>query len=530
MSRIRGGANSTQIRVAARRIGAFIDRVDILVALDAGAVGHCARRVDGSTLVVGDRSTIGDVPGLVDLPFAAICAELGDRLATNFLAVGALAGILAIEATALESYVRGHFAGKKPELAERSVRAVRRGREEGRRIVAETGMAVDIGRGRGFASDWLTNGSEAVGLGALAGGCDFISSYPMSPGTGVLQFLASHKNEFGLVVDQSEDEIAAANMALGAWYTGARALVTTSGGGFALMSETVSLAGMIETPLVVHIGQRPGPATGLPTRTEQGDLDLVLHAGHGEFPRAIFAPGSAEEAFALTRRAFEVADRFQVPAFILTDQFLLDSNWGSEPFAISAEGPERRIVATDGDYLRYAPAADGISPRGVPGWGEGVVRVDSDEHDEEGLITEDAIVRVRMVDKRLAKAAALAEAALPPTIFATGSWDTIVVCWGSTKGVVLEAAGRSGLAGLAVMHVPQPWPLHPSVGELLGRARRIVVVENNATGQFARLLRAETGYRSESVLKYDGSAFSVEELARGLAASAATSLGERMAS
>ncbi len=219
--------------------------------------------------------------------------------------------------------------------------------------------------------DLLLSGSEAIALGALAGGCDYVCGYPMSPSTGVLERMAALSRTFDIVVEQVEDEIGVVNMALGAWYAGARALVTTSGGGFALMGEGISLCGMIESPLVLHLAQRPGPATGLPTRTEQGDLDLVLHAGHGDFPRVILAPGTLAEGFALTQKAFSLADRCQVPVFILTDQFFVDSRCNTPAFAAAGPPPEKHVVKTDPGYRRFALTADGISPRGIPGYGCG---------------------------------------------------------------------------------------------------------------------------------------------------------------
>jgi len=215
-------------------------------------------------------------------------------------------------------------------------------------------------------------------LGAIAGGCSFISTYPMSPSTGVWIFLTQHSKEFDIITDQSEDEISAINMAIGAWYAGARGMVATSGGGFALMVEGLSLASMIETPVVIHLGQRPGPATGLPTRTEQADLEFVLHAGHGEFPRIILTPGTMEDAFNLSQRAFDLADKYQVPVFILTDQYFLDSYYNLPSLNLSDIRNQSHVVKTNKEYKRYQLTENGISPRGIPGYGEGLVSVDSD--------------------------------------------------------------------------------------------------------------------------------------------------------
>jgi 2-oxoglutarate ferredoxin oxidoreductase subunit alpha len=318
-------------------------------------------------------------------------------------------------------------------------------------------------------------------------------------------------------VEQAEDEIAAVNMALGAWYAGGRALVTTAGGGFALMCEGISLAGMIETPVVVHIGGRPGPATGLPTRTEQADLELALYAGHGEFPRMILAPGTLDEAFQLTRRAFDLADEYQIPVFVLTDQFLLDSYMQTAPFDLSQAGPHRCVSPTDHNYRRYAITPGGVSPRGIPGHGEGLVCVDSDEHTEEGFITESMAVRTAMVDKRLEKLSTMRAAVLPPTRVGPDDAGNVVVCWGSTFGVVEEALRVLGRSDTAMVHFAQVYPLHGQARDMLAAAKRLIMVENNATGQFERVLRLHAGVNFQGrIHKYNGMPFAVEEVAAGL--------------
>lgn len=340
----------------------------------------------------------------------------------------------------------------------------------------------------------------------------------MSPGTGLLTFLADHKKEFNIVVDQAEDEIAAINQGLGAWYAGARAVVTTSGGGFALMCEGVSLAGIIETPIVIHIGQRPGPATGLPTRTEQADLNLVLYAGHGEFPRAIYAPGSPEEAYFAMTEAFRIADKYQIPVFVLTDQYVLDSVTTVKAKDLKAASNERHIVKTKDTYERYAVTEDGVSPRGIPGFGTGLVGVDSDEHDTAGHITESHLVRLEQHGKRLRKHTAIAAESLPPvTSVNLKKAKTIIVTWGSNKAVVEEVLDMLDDEYFGHVHFPQVYPLPAEGKRLLAKTKEIVVVENNAAGQFADLLEREYGVTvTKRVLQYDGNPFSVETLVKRL--------------
>jgi 2-oxoglutarate ferredoxin oxidoreductase subunit alpha len=335
----------------------------------------------------------------------------------------------------------------------------------------------------------------------------------MSPSTAVLVFLSRHASEFGIVSEQAEDEISAINMAVGAWYAGARAMVTTSGGGFALMVEGLSLAAMVETPVVIHLAQRPGPATGLPTRTEQADLLFALRAGHGEFPRIILSPGTLEDAFSLSCKAFNLADRFQVPVFILTDQSLIDTYYNLPELDLSGATTEKAIVKTERDYKRYRLTEDGISPRGIPGYGKGLVMVDSDEHDEYGRITENMVTRVDMVEKRLKKMDKIREAAVEPELVGSDDYRSLVVGWGSTYHAIVQALAGMDTEGVSFLHLKQVFPLHRKVEEHLEQADRVITIENNATAQLGTLLALETGRGpDQAILKYNGLSFSVEEL------------------
>jgi 2-oxoglutarate ferredoxin oxidoreductase subunit alpha len=518
MSRIRGGANSTSIRVANHRVAAYVDRMDILIALSKGAVEHVAKRISPQTVVLGEQGVIGNPPVLekckfFNIDFTRIATEVGNKIYSNTVAMGAISGLLGIDVDHLKGFARHYFAGKPENVIEDNARAAEAGCRAAcgldlpkeLRLSTETDMQVK--------GELLVNGSEAVGMGAMAGGCNYVCSYPMSPSTPVLTFLAQHGRDFGMIVEQVEDEIAAVNMAIGAWYAGARALVTTSGGGFALMAEGVSLSGMLETPVVIHVAQRPGPATGLPTRTEQGDLQFVLNAGHGEFPRIILTPGTLEDGFYLTQKAFNLADRYQVPVFILTDQYYIDSYYNIPRLDPGKVPVEKHIVETSKDYRRYAFAEDGVSPRGVPGYGEGLVVVDSDEHDEEGHITEDLDLRVQMVDKRLAKGDALGEEVIPPELIGPQDYRNIVVCWGSTYHPVKEALEQMGRDDTAMLHYKQVYPLHESTVDYLCAADRTIIVEGNATGQFANMISLYAGIDiDEGILKYNGLPFSVEEI------------------
>ncbi len=513
MSRVRGGCNSTEIRVSSRPVRARLDRVDIFVPLTSEALSHVGDRISEATIVIGEKAIVGS-DRMIDLPFTAIASEVGGPVYANTVAVGAICALLKIDRAAGELGVRGFFSKKDPAVRDANARAFGRGYERGAALSAE--IAVDIDGDPSVAGEIMLSGADAVALGALAGGCDYVCAYPMSPGTSVLTAMAEYSKSFDIVVEQVEDEIGVANMALGAWYAGARALVTTSGGGFALMGEAVSLSGAIETPFVAHVAQRPGPATGLPTRTEQGDLNLAIHAGHGDFLRVVLAPGDLEEAYTLTRAAFDIADRYQSPVFILTDQYFVDSYYTTIP----ESSPRRHIVRTSADYRRYELGSpDGISPRGIPGFGEGIACVDSDEHDEGGYITEDRAMRGAMVAKRLAKIAAVRKDILPPRLYGEPGYRILLMGWGSVKMPIIEAMVLAGRKDIAFLHFPWVFPLPDGAREYAASARTVVAIEGNATGQFADLVELETGRRFDRrILKSDGHQFAVEELAEKISA------------
>ena len=270
MSRVRGGTNTTEIRAASEPVAAFIDRIDIFIPLDDKAIPHVKHRLSETTLIVGETGTVHPDREILDVPFSKLAVEIGGELFANMIAAGFLTGLLGIEVDLIVSVIEEIFGKKSADIIEKNRLAARKGFDLARAACAEHKITVEFKRAASVAGEILISGHEAVALGAAAGGCNFLASYPMSPSTGVLTFLAQHAAEFGIVVEQAEDEIAAMNMGLGSWYAGGRAMVTTSGGGFALMVEGLSLAGAIESPMVIHLAQRPGPATGLPTRTEQG--------------------------------------------------------------------------------------------------------------------------------------------------------------------------------------------------------------------------------------------------------------------
>lgn len=518
MSRVRGGMNSTLIRISDKPVKAFVDRIDVLVVLDQGAIGHLAKRISPQTLILGEKDVCGDElqdeNQLFDVAFTKIATDIGDKVYSNTVAVGALACIINVKSELAIDCLKQFFKDKSNEILEKNIEALEKGYEQAGKHKTVNRINIKAGNETDTQNQILVNGSEAVGLGAIAGGCNFVSSYPMSPSTGVLVFLAQNGRKFGIIAEQAEDEISAINMAIGAWYAGARAMVTTSGGGFALMGEGVSLAGMLESPMVIHLAQRPGPATGLPTRTEQGDLELALYAGHGEFPRIILAPGTLEDAFYLTQKAFNLADKFQVPVFLLTDQYFVDSYYNIKAFDLKDIKIKECFVETSKDYRRYELRENGISPRGLPGLGQGLTCVDSDEHDQDGHITEDLELRTEMVDKRLKKLDSIKKEIIPPILQGPGNYENLIICWGSTFNIVSEAVNNLGRKDTAFIHFKQVYPLDDNIGELINKAKKKIVVENNATAQFARILKSYADINVDhNILKYDGLCFAADSLA-----------------
>ncbi|OGT11811.1 MAG: 2-oxoacid:ferredoxin oxidoreductase subunit alpha [Gammaproteobacteria bacterium GWE2_42_36] len=514
MSRIHGGSNSSEIRISDHAVSAFVNRIDILVLLSAETFSHVANRISPDTLIIGACHTLSLPNKKYAIDFEKSALDLGSKRYASAVVVGFVLAFLKIETSFYDQFFAQYYGGKSKELAEKNTMAAQAGYQAGVACLTTNAIPFNAKSSADLDNKILLNGSEALAFGAIAGGCNFIASYPMSPSTGVLTQLASLSHEFDIVVEQAEDEIAAINMGLGAWYAGGRALVTTSGGGFALMCEGLSLSGMTETPIVISLGQRPGPATGLPTRTEQGDLNLALFAGHGEFPRVILAPGTIEQAFYLMQKAFYLADQYQIPVIVLSDQFFVDSYFVSQkvdPLSMAIHG--QHIVKTEATYQRYQLTADGISPRGIPGFGEGLVCVDSDEHTEAGYITESFDIRTKMVQKRLKKLELLQKEIITPDFFGPEDYKMLLVCWGSNYFVIKEALELLQYADIGCLHFSQVYPLSQTVVSYFTRAQKTMVIENNATGQLAQLLKQQLNVSvNATLLKYNGMPFSVEEI------------------
>jgi 2-oxoglutarate ferredoxin oxidoreductase subunit alpha len=503
-SRIRGGHNTFSLRIGTEEIDAPQESIDLLLALDAATAELHLKDLSEKGLLVLDEKWTSTGSRVLKIPYD----HLGPGKSLNMMGLGIVGALLGLSEASLLQVVRDQWGHKNPSSGEANGKVLHDAYEWIRNSRPDFPQLPPITKS---SPRMRLNGNEAVALGALSAGVKFAAYYPMTPATSIAITLTAKAEAMGVIVEQAEDEIAAINMAIGASFAGAPSMVSTSGGGFALMVEGVSLAGMTETPLVIVVAQRPGPATGLPTRTEQGDLNFVLHAGHGEFSRAILAPGSVEECFHLTRKAFEWAEAFQTPIFLMTDQFMADSyrdvapdEWASlKPIQVGSVWQE-----PEEPYRRYALTENGISPRLLPGKTAHLVVADSDEHTEEGHITEDLAIRKKMVEKRLRKGLLLAGRVIPPKYKGDSDPDLLLVTWGSTKGSVLEAADQLRGLGQSVASLcfSQVWPLDPeSIIPIFKAAKVVVGIEGNATGQFSDLIRRETGYNiSKRILRYDG--------------------------
>ena len=501
-SRIRGGQNSFSIRIGEEPRNAPLLEADILLPLNEGALEKYRPLLKQEGILLADKEA---EERTIAVPFANIAEEeLDNTLYANTVAVGALVAVLGIQLDTLKGVLGRRFSNKGEDV----VRA--------NHIAAEKGYSLAEDRCKGVCPwqlpprkerYYLIGGNEAIPLAAAYAGCRFISAYPMTPSTGIITFMAKKEDRLGVFAEQAEDEIGAINMAIGASYAGARAMTATSGGGFALMVEGVSLAGMTETPIVIVLGQRPGPATGLPTRTAQGDLLFAINAGHGEFPKMVLAPSDPKDAFHKTVRAFNMADKYQIPVIVLTDQFLADASFSIQDFQLDKEEPAlfladpSRISA----YKRYQFAHNGISPRLYPGQSEHLVGADSDEHDEQGHITEDLTrTALPMLEKRLAKLQGLRKEMNPPEERSLDEADVALVGWGSSRQAVLEALRLLEQDGVkaGMIHFTELWPL-PAYSFADGK--EYWSVETNATGQLSRLLRSEYGLNFQHhIRRYDG--------------------------
>lgn len=511
MSRIRGGHNFMQLRISDEELYSPENEIDLLIALNSETVElhRDQLKEDGIVLIDGESEIIDGRTILV--PASVIANDINPK-GVNTVFVGAVLKAMNLSLETAKEVLKEHF---EDDLLDDNIKLLERGYNSVEAIYDNLEQNVTEKNDEIFI-----DGNSALGWGALSGGLRFYSAYPMSPSTGIMKFLAGQQKDYDLVVEQAEDELAALNMALGGSYSGIRSMSGTSGGGLALMNETIGLAGITETPVVVADVQRPGPATGLPTRTGQGDLLFAINSAQDDFPLMVIAPRDQEDLFYTGFRALNLADKYQIPVIILSDQFNADSSKNIKEFDFDSLTIERNLISDDNNvenYKRYKFTEDGISPRAYPGQFKGeTVLVDSDEHDEKGHIVEDGETRTKMVDKRARKIDKLiAEDLQEPNYFGEENIDYLLLTWGSSYGPAREAYQllKEDDIKVGLLSFNDVWPLPKKKLKELAENTELVTVELNSTAQFKSLIASETLIDVEnSILKYDGRPFTGKEI------------------
>lgn len=526
-SRIKGGYTHYQIRVASKKIYYHGDYTDLLLALDEETVVNNLNVMKKGSIILKDGKEqhiekINDIT-TITLPLTKIAEGIGGKIIRNMILLGASAAIFELERDFFNEIIEDKFSKKGEELINMNKKAAHTGYDLLKEFISSNEItSMEFEKPKDIASKNLMIGNEAVGFGALAGGCRFLSAYPITPASEVMEWLKKELPNVGGTVVQAEDEIAGITMAIGAAFSGVRAMTSTSGPGFSLKAEALGLAGISETPLVIMNSQRGGPSTGLPTKYEQSDLNTMINSGHGEIPRIVLAPSSVEEAFYMTAQAFNYAEEFQCPVIIAMDLYLslfkqtVDKLDFSKVIIKRGKLLTDEVVAKNEEtyFLRYELTEDGISNRTIPGQKGGIHTANSNEHSETGHISEDISLRVGMMKKRLGKLANLTDPGF--TIDGQMESDVLLIGFGSTYGVIQEAKISLEKQGLNVAHahIKRLTPFDLDITEYITGAKKVIVIENNYLGQLKKLIQMEcnTGRQIDSIVKYDGNPFTLDEL------------------
>lgn len=517
MSRVRCGHNYSKICFGINPIYAHRDELDGLVAFNEESVEIHSASLKKEAFILHDKAFSENKKKGIPINIQKLLDKSGSSRTMGTIYIGAILKLLGLGTACAEKVLQSSFSGKTLAVNQA---ALKLGYD-----AVEKQTESKIFPLKPVPETMLLTGSEAMALGALAGGIQFYSAYPMSPSTTLLDFFAKHSKEFCVGVEQGEDEIAVINMALGAAAAGAKAMVGTSGGGFSLMVEALGFAGIAEIPIVVANVMRPGPSTGLPTRTEQSDLSFVISASQGEFPRMVIAVREPADAFKQTSRAFSLAWKYQIPVILLSDQYLADSVATIPPLHvehIASTDLENGSEGKESEYKRYKLTENGISPLKIFGKSNALVRIDSDEHDEKGVITEAANVRIEQMDKRLRKLEGIKQELEEPAYFGPEKPEILMVGFGSTAPAMREAVEKLNeklKKTIGALCFGDVFPLpEKKLRRLSAQAKHVVNVEQNATGQLAMLIRTYTGIEcGASILKYDGRQMSVDEIVNGIA-------------
>jgi len=530
-SRIRGGYTAYKIRTSVDRVESVVDRLDILIALTQRTVEENMNELHSGSVIIydGERTMMKDfeapesMTGL-DVPLKGLAEEAGGAIVRNIVALGAACGVSNFPIENLDEALEKRFGNKGSSIVDTNKKAARLGAED---VADEYELTTDYAMETTDNDYVLLNGDEAIGMGALAAGCRFYAGYPITPATNVMEYLTGRIDRYGGKVVQAEDELSAINMTLGAARSGARSMTATSGPGIDLMTETFGLIAQTETPLVICDVMRSGPSTGMPTKQEQGDLNMTLYGGHGEIPRFVLAPTSVSECFWKTVEAFNLAEKYQTPVYLVSDlaMAVTEQTYAPDVFDMDKVEIERgRVVDEeglaeytneDGQFTPHAATADGISPRTFPGVENGAHMTTGLEHDGLGRRTEDTDVRVEQVDKRERKVqTALEREDWSPREFGDTDSDTLIVSWGSNEGSIREAMELLEEENISVQFLSTPYIFpREDLTEAFDSADEVIVIECNATGQWADVLEHDTLQRVKRINKYTGVRFKADELA-----------------
>lgn len=524
-SLIRGGHNTFQVIVSKEPIHALRKGVDFLVCLNSETIERHVNEVAPFGIILYDPKDLPVVPRQRKvfwrpIPFEDLAIQSGGaKLMKNSVALGASVAMMSCQFDILEEILSDTFI-KKGKSAQENIRSAKAGFDYIQRQFKESFWTCPI-HAQKTRNRMVISGNEALSLGAIAGGLQCYFAYPMTPATTILTTLSQLQHEHGMIVRQCEDEISVINEAIGASFAGARTMVGTSGGGFSLMVEAMGLSAMTETPLVIVDAQRPGPSTGLPTWTGQGDLRFVIHAAQDEFPRAVFTPGDVEECFYFTAHALNIAEIFQIPVIILTDKYLGEGEWSHEIFDPKPIEVHRGDIITaqsrrSAFFPRYGSTPTGISKRPIPGLSRLRFIANSDEHDQFGFTSEDHLVRIEQTRKRFRKVPYLSLMMPGPIWIGPKNAQLTLVGWGSTKGAMLDAAAMMNEKGMSVsvLHVRSPWPFPRSaLSRELRKTQKTLVIEGNYSGQLTGLIEQHLHQSPDDVfVKYDGRPFYPEEI------------------
>jgi len=528
---VRGGHIFLTMRISDAEVQNHGDKLDLLICLNQDTMDRHQRLMGPDTRIVYNSDTVN--PGTEDNG-ADLCgfplSELTDsrnRLIQNTVAMGVTTALMGIDFSVLEESLALRFERQGQEMVDQNVSVAKAGFDYAKEHFRPFEQTPPTGEKQ--LAVWA--GNEAMAMGGAAAGVKFYAAYPMSPSTGVLHWMASNARNLGIMVRQVEDEIGVANMVLGAGQSGTRSMCATSGGGFALMTEAVGAAAMMEIPAVFIDVQRAGPSTGVPTKTEQGDLWQALGASQGDFERIIVTPTDCLDAFNTMAEVFNLTDKYQCPGIVISDLYISEGRFSVDPDKINMHPKiDRGQLITEGseggEFLRYKDTESGISPRPIAGL-EGYVHVaPTDEHDEDSTLLSDEFTnphkRRAMVEKRARKFDHILDDIAPPVLRGPAGADVTLVGWGSTDGIIAEAVDALNAEGISVNHLQIKWmvPFHgDNIMETLSKSKRTIIVENNFSGQFARYLRSETGFAADGhIRKYDGEPFMPHHIVDGVKA------------